>query len=364
MILWFNCKITDVRLNPGLNNRHNLRTDSRFDVARYTFASWIPLEPLVSKFIFHLDLAEFAHRQQEMQDWLEQIFPVEKLIIHWHRCCAAEEWITAAAEIMGIDDELVFPAGNEDHVFMDSDIAIFQRGLELVAQDPDPDATFMTSHYPESIRYGHNLGAELTDCGDFIHYQDRSNVALRVMKKNMFLWYVDQINRVGITAESQYCSRTECLDNYGIIPINKIYAPTKELFRHYDGYFHVGIGPETVPPIEIPPGFFTGMKIRYGYTDREAGAVNINPLSHSLYAADNSGADYRFTLGDMPAFWKTFIHEISIAPGGDTHELQAARDQHYIARTTVNLGSYQGDFSQDNLPPVHWLKNHMLVLEV
>ena len=56
MIVWFNCKITDNRLNPENIERYNLRNDNRFDVARYSFASFAPLAPLVSKFIFNLEL--------------------------------------------------------------------------------------------------------------------------------------------------------------------------------------------------------------------------------------------------------------------------------------------------------------------
>ena len=56
MIIWFNCKITDVRLNPQSIVRYNLRNDNRFDVARYSFASFAPLEPLTTKFIFNLEM--------------------------------------------------------------------------------------------------------------------------------------------------------------------------------------------------------------------------------------------------------------------------------------------------------------------
>jgi hypothetical protein len=98
MIIWFNCKITDVRLSTW--KRFHLREDDRFDVARYSFASYAPLEPLVKKFIFNLELADAcAGRKDEMEQWLRGIFPADKLSIHWHRCDNSPQWREVQAEM-------------------------------------------------------------------------------------------------------------------------------------------------------------------------------------------------------------------------------------------------------------------------
>ena len=55
-------------------------------------------------------------------------------------------------------------------------------------------------------------------------------------------------------------------------------VPFKELFRHFDGYWHQSISNNQCPAIDIPPGFFENdIKVRYGYDDYKEGWVNINP---------------------------------------------------------------------------------------
>ena len=56
MIIWINCKISNTRHKQTRDykvpERGNLPTEERFDVARYSFASYVPLEPFISKIIF------------------------------------------------------------------------------------------------------------------------------------------------------------------------------------------------------------------------------------------------------------------------------------------------------------------------
>ena len=73
MIILVNSKITDQRFYNFM--RYNLQNNSRFDVARYCFASFAPLDPLVSKYVFHLDLDEFKSRQNEMESWIKSVLP-------------------------------------------------------------------------------------------------------------------------------------------------------------------------------------------------------------------------------------------------------------------------------------------------
>ena len=362
MIVFFNCKISDIRLTP--QPRYNLRNDNRFDVARYSFASFAPLAPLVSKFIFYLEMADgHAGQEAEMQQWLEEVLPKEKLSLHWHRCNNIAQWREAAVEIDAIDDNLIFPAGNEDHIFMDSNTEVFRRGLELISNDPDPAAVLMTSHYPEGIRSSHYYKGELSACGNYVSYTFGNNDALRVMKKEFFNWYLDQVKD-----PNMLIFRTEHWNNI-ILPTNKIYIPTKEQFRHYDGYAHVKIGPGVVPPLEIPNGFFTdlGMTIKYGFDVRDNNAVNINPLANALYSADPvNGTDYKFTLDDLPAFWRPHIRQCIKAPYIDNDAMRVARDQHFYDMTKVDIDWHHVGvkFDQSNLSPAKWIQNHMLVTQL
>ena len=353
MIIWFNCKITDVRLNPQNIMRYNLHNDNRFDVARYSFASFAPLIPLTTKFIFNLEIAD--GREEEMADWLKSIFPEEKLSLHWHRCNNITQWREVKAEIDKLDDDLIFPAGNEDHIFLDDNIEIFREGLELIAADPDPYAVLMTSHYPESIRAASFLNSQVCDSGNYVTYNMINNDAIRVMKKEYLEWYLDRI-----TTPDQLIFRTEHWNNM-LGANNKLYVPTKEQFRHFDGYHHVQIGPEVCPPLEIPAGFFEGMTIRYGFNDRQADAVNVNPAAKDLYTMNSeTGADYRFTLDTLPAFWKPYTKQIVIADDIDTIKMNQTYDTYLLSLTRlyVNWRHIGAEFDESNWPPATWINNH------
>ena len=354
MIIWFNCKITDQRLNPQTIIRYNLRNDNRFDVARYSFASFIPLEPLVTKFIFNLELAdEHAGRESEMEDWLRKLFPEHKLDLRWHRCTTIAQWKEIRNEMDRLGEDLIFPAGNEDHIFLDSDVAVFRRGLELIQQDPDPYATLMTSHWPESIRAASYFKGKESECGNYVSYSMENNDAIRVMKKEYFDWYINTI-----TDPNAFVFRTEHWNNYAILR-SKLYVPTKEQFRHFDGYAHVGVGPETCPPLEIPAGFFDGMYIRYGFDDYQEGTVNINPLK-SLHTVDNNGTDYQYLLDTLPAFWKDHIKNTESANNINEAEMRKAYDIHLLNMTRINISWWHvgAEFNETNWPPAKWVNNH------
>lgn len=360
MIVWFNCKITDQRLNPATIIRYGLKDDNRFDVARYSFASFAPLIPLVSKFIFNLELADqHAGREAEMEAWIRQLFPEEKLSIHWYRCNHISQWKEIKQEIDLIDDDLIFPAANDDHIFMDSNIAIFKEALDTISKSENPFSVFMTSHWPESIRAVHYFNGQKQ--GNLVSYRIGNNDAIRVIKKEFFELYLKAAE-----GSDQLLFRTEHWNNIGLTE-NEIYVPTKEQFRHFDGYAHVGIGPDYTPPLEIPPGFFEGdIKIRYGFNDRVSGYVNINPTAASLYTEDKEhGTDYKWCLEDIPLFWKPFISEIAVAENVDQDLMKEARDTNVLlsSRQTINWPHFGVRFDESNFGPADWLNAHTLLLE-
>lgn len=352
MIVVVNSKITDQRFYNFV--RYNLNNDDRLSVAKYCFASFAPLAPIVSKFIFHLDLAEFGHRQQELQAWLEQVLPKDKLSIHWTRCNNIVDWRNACAEIDAVGDDIIFPATWEDHIFWDCDIKRLQEGIELIKNDPDVNACVLTSHYPECMRYAVAKGAVLIEPGNYAVYEGHDDSGLRIMKLDFFKWQ--------LTHEQDLNKLVFRVENFMSPPgpITRTYQPMKEQFRHFDGYSHVGIGGDIVAPLEIPPGFFTGMTVRYGFDDYDENAININPLLPLRTVDGVNGVDYKFMLKDMPAFWQEHIKEIVVADNIINQLLIIARNQYYISMSQINFDSAYGLFNDaHSAVPIHWVDNHM-----
>jgi hypothetical protein len=350
MIVWFNCKISDVRLNT--QPRYFLRPDNRLDIAKYSFASFATLEPLVSKFIFNLEMAD-AYRglEKDMEKWISSILPEDKVELNWYRCNNKAQWEEVRKKINAIDDPLVFPAGNEDHIFMDPNTYVFAELLELVSKDPNPNAVIATSHWPECIRAAYYFQG--IKQGNSVRFKMGNNDAIRVIKKEFFNWYVD------ILSSSMMAFRTEHWNSIAL-PENIMYVPTKEQFRHFDGYAHVGINAEVVPPLEIPLNYFqNNVVVKYGLEERDSNCVNINPMTETLYAHDGKGTDYKWCLNDIPKFWNA---DVILADKIDLEGMNTARNNHLLtsSRLSFDWPHFSVIFDNINYPPIDWFKPHML----
>jgi hypothetical protein len=348
MIIWVNCKITDVPLNSS-PLRFNLRKESRFDIARYTFASYAALDSLTSKIIFNLELGnEFLNRKEEMENWIKSLFPPEKLSISWYRCNNLTQWKEVQTVINNINDDLLYLAGNDDHVFFDNSLDLYKKGLNILDNDPDEDTALVNCHYPESLREALNHPEhQLTDCKNFVSIIHRHSIGIVVIKKALYNRFLSKV-----TDPDKIMFR---MDDWQIDGYTKIFIPTKEISKHFDGYSHVNIDPNVCPPLEIPPGFFEkNVTIRYGFDDYDPECVNINPLSTNLHAIDPNGADYKFCLNDIPIFWRPFIKRIVIATELDSQKMFKARNQHYI-----DLSSPVFFGKKIEIPQV-WIENHLV----
>ena len=67
MIVLFNVKITDTRIGYPYARASWYPVSNRFDIFKYALASHAVLAPVTDKFIFYIDLAEFAPRQAELE---------------------------------------------------------------------------------------------------------------------------------------------------------------------------------------------------------------------------------------------------------------------------------------------------------
>jgi hypothetical protein len=122
-----------------------------------------------------------------------------------------------------------------------------------------------------------------------------------------------------------------------------VYAPTKEIVRHYEGYSHVNDNmaqtlENVSPPLFIPPGFFENdIKIAIGFYERDDSWTNFNPAAEWLYNAKTSGTDYRWVEEDIPLFWRLRIGKITHSPEYDQQAMRQARDTAMLVSTHVPM---------------------------
>ncbi len=353
MILLFNVKIT----SQGLSYYHRsdwLPKYSRMDIFKYCLASYAAMLPVISKCIFYIQIeAEFANRKQELEEYIYTLFPDVEL--HWHRINHTRDWRTLCEQFTD-DNELIFFAGNDDHIFIDSSLDMLRAGIKNLQQDPNPYSVIYYSHWPEQMRLSKHHNCELTADGNYVKYTWRTFDAIRILKVARFKKYWAD-NEYG----DEVVFRTDTLWHKGYELTAPVYAPLRELVRHYDGYSHVS--PQIInvaPPLVIPDGFFgTGMEIRIGYTERDNTWTNFNPTSQWLYAAQPTGTDYRWVQEDIPLFWKDKIVWVDTNEDYDQLAMKQARDAAYIASTRVPMHCYSTDFDHTNSIPVEWLTPHL-----
>lgn len=244
---------------------------------------------------------------------------------------------------------------------MGNSIDVLTSGLVLLNSLDNVASVLGVTHYPEAIRSAYHYGGPQPNHPEnYVSLQTGNNDSMRIMKREFFDWYVDQIKN-----PDAFIFRTEDWNSI-VLPTNTMYVTTSEQFRHFDGYAHVKVGPEIAPPLEIPPGFFEkNMVIKYGFSERDPNCVNINPTTEHLYAADANGTDYKFTLDDIPLFWHKYIKEVIVADNVDHQAMAEARDKHYIKLTKVPIDWWHVGvkFNETNEPPLQWIQPHMIVTE-
>lgn len=361
----FNVKITDIRMGYPYKRGPWMPNPERYDVFRYCLASTAVLEPLVKKFIFCITLApELAHKQAELAEYMASLFPADKLVLIWQRCDLGSDWKKVCDEHVDAGD-LVWLACNDDHIFIDSSLDIVASAIEHLTADPDPNAIMYYSHWPEQMRMSVALGGQLTDDGNFVKYQWENFDGIMILKAGRLKKYWERDYGNAQMFKVDYLG---AYHNYKCP--GAVYAPTKEIVRHYEGYSHVNDQMEqtlanTVPPLFIPAGFFEGvMNVRIGYHDRDDNCVNFNPGAEKLYNVASTGADYRWVEEDIPLFWKDKIKYIMTNSELGREDLNRMRDSAFIASTRVPMKCFGHTFTHANAAPDKWFNKHMLATQV
>jgi len=358
MILLLNTKITDKRI---MNYRHQVAShfpsNNRIDVFKYCLASYAAMDPLISKYVFFIDIAdEFKDRYDELNEYILNLFPKDKLIIKWKRNDYVREWVSVCSMLDSIDDDLIWLSCNDDHIFMDNSLDLVEDGLRLLSEDSDPMATIYYSHFPENIKLAKHYNAELIESGNFVKYTWNRFDAIQIIKKaRLKTYWIDfpDSNHIWHRPDEMVFTR--------YLP-STFYTPTKEIVRHFDGYGHVGNFSNVTPSLCIPEGFFNSdIKIRYGFDGHLDGWVSLNPGSVNLFSIDPNGSDYRWCISDIPLFWQSRISEIqSNEDGIDKNQLIERRNHYFIESTKMCPWAYDIHFNESDNPPVEWLKKHFL----
>jgi len=367
MVLLFNCFITNKSSTGGhwerlraqgaigvTQDRGNLRTENKIDIAKYTLASLAKFYPWKRAIIkIQLDEDHYSKESEEsLELFIREEFKGIDLIYSNKRNLIQQDWIDTYSLI---NDELIHYCCNHDHVALNNSIEYTQHLIEYVRQNNNNEyVTIAYSNWSEFVRTA-KMG--YIDHYDYIPTKPNKNYKL---EENYFSYEGNCFDSVHIISKKLYENwflkhnwdsainlfppntfksghlELPRIDGVGIVdlglirnqifqdptPTQKIIIPYKELARHFDGHFYQGITNDQVPALDIPLGFFEkNIKIRYGYDDYKEGWTNINPKNNHYYAYTKLGTDYKFTLEELPLFWKSRISVIDSNPNMDEEEI-------------------------------------------
>ena len=362
MIVLFNVKITDVRMGYPYTRGAWMPNPERYDVFRYCLASTAVLEPLVSKFVLCVTLApELAHRQQELEAYMQELFPADKLELIWQRCDLGRDWKRICDQYLDDPDEIVWLACNDDHIFIDTNLDMVESAVNWLDLDPDPNAVMYYSHWPEQMRMSKHFNGELTSDGDFIRYDWETYDGIMMLKAGRLKKYWERDYGDASMFKVDYLGAF-----HGYVCPGPVYVPTKEIVRHYEGYSHVGTGCDNIaPPLFIPPGFFENdIKIGIGYQEHDDSWTNFNPVSEWLYNFHPNGTDYRWVEEDIPLFWRNRLGLVSHSPDYNKDFMYQARDAAFLAATRIPMRCFGIEFTFTNYHPKEWFTKHLLSAKI
>ena len=367
MILLLNCFITDKSSTGGVweklrsqghigvtMDRGNLKSFNKIDILKYALASYSKCYPWTRAIIkVQLDEGYDSEKNRnDIESFVKNEFKDIDLVFSNIRNLTQQDWIDTYSLL---NDDLIYYCCNHDHIAMNDSFDYLKEVVESIKTTYKNEyITLSFSHFSEGIRsakcggIGHNdpeplnLNEEYKIEDKYMSYDGFCYDSINIISKNLYEdWFLkgkwdDALSSYHPDTFTSGHVELSRIEGTGIIDLNfirnqilqiptpkqKIIIPYKETARHFDGYFHQGITNNQAPSLDIPEGFFgSDMKIRYGYDDRKEGWININPKNEFYYAFDKSGADYKFTLNEIPLFWKHRISKIDINPNIDEEEM-------------------------------------------
>jgi hypothetical protein len=243
--------ITHARANVPWNvgNRYN-----RLDVFKYTLESYARMKWDRVYLFVELD-TDLLSRADEVKDHVVKLFGTRDVHLQFNRFTRQPEWCTFfKQEYSTEEDRLIWFGQCDDHVFIDFNLDIVNEGFELLRKDTSKFKSLYYSHWPEIMPLTGKLGTQ-TRVGNYVKFIGTMADAIQVFNLNYMKYLFTELDWKGrefkkidnvVLQRSLWCDPKNVQD-YGpqiahyMDNLQTIYVPLRELARHFDGYFHVGI---------------------------------------------------------------------------------------------------------------------------
>jgi len=321
MILFVNVYLDEINASPlgHPNSRYKLKQYSKQEIFLYTLESYKVID--WSHVVIYCELSESISNQEDYYCKIKNIFP--NSILFKKRNAYQEEWQTAVELLEELDDDLIWYAGNHDHPYLAPNNVQLNKIVEALNTCDEVYKAAVYSHYSDNLSWI-SIGFDTWKYeGNSIcsYFSTRAEGIMIINKSTFRSWWFD----------TNYCGafipRADWPESFCVAPMTKIFLPVRLMCHHFDGYTFGSYMYDTndVPPLEIPEGFWdNNIVIDYCSNFRRNNNVWINPLNEQYKAISEDGVDYRFTLDDIPLFWKKRISKIYKFPHNE-RQIRKAR---------------------------------------
>ena len=300
--------------NPFGGSRYDrgcLGSFDKVDIYKYSLASLAKIYPWKKAIIYFTVADDCKHREQELIEFINKEFSHTELVLRTSRNEIVQDWIDTY-ELL--NDELIWFYCNDDHIFLDSDTDYLYKYVEGFRENYKDDlCSIYFSHWPELLRFVVNDGV-FDSFNDVDAIYGKSNVivdSIQIITKNLYKqWWVDGWDKSHLDVFLPRADHVKCLYNFKKMQHWNVYVPYKEFCRHFDGYGHTSykVSNNACPALDIPKGFFDN-NIKISNT-RKDGYTCLDITNPNYYAYNVNGADYKWTIDQIPEFWKSRISEI------------------------------------------------------
>ena len=349
MILYFDSFITDIPLNKKADPPDDIRSETsifampkKIDIAKYSLTSYasFPWSNVLIKYEL-----ENPKDNSDFDVYLKSIFP--NAHIQHERSDSQSDYCESLTQLKSFNDPWIFYCPNNDHPLLISDSSAIEYINRLITKAESwrtlfPFVSIIYSHFEEYInapipgRANHRYFGR-----DSVLLYEDDEAIVYLAKHGDFnsvqIVHIDLFTHWFTSTDLSESVVRRCEDLHNVTVKNQIIiVPKKRLCAHFDGYEHMqntanDIPQDISPVLFIPPGFFEKkIKIAYGYKERKAGYVNINPsVTKHSFRDPNSGTDLKISLSEIPLFWRPRISELDINLDANHKELTAASRDHF-----------------------------------
>ena len=261
LILFVNVLVTDQRASAGGMNRAD-----RLDIFKYTLASYAKIDRIKNVIIYCQLDGSYQSREKELRDYIDNIFYFSTVRYHNYSPSNQTQWVEAllSSPLLTTSSPILY-LGNDDHVFIDYDTDVLYEGLDLMAKEPTNQInTLHCSSWTEAISTVYGLNDYIpngrywkasllySDAIQIVNSTFFNHIFMDLEIGNDYMRRTDNIltNWYPTLGDYKYSSRAQH-------PIVQTFIPLRELVRHFDAYWHIGVPFEYVPMLTIPDGFFS-----------------------------------------------------------------------------------------------------------